>query len=87
MTEHPIVGRRLWRVWGALMHLLGAPWTATIMIAGSVGAVFMLIPVAAAWPNSTITDTLASPAILEWVKGSLGLIILLRRRLGGSQGD
>ena len=87
MTEHPVVGRSLWGAWRALADLMRAPWTATDMIAGSVGAMLMLLPVGAAWPNSYITDTFVSPAILDWVKGSLGLIILLRRLLGGTQGD
>ena len=86
MTEHPVVGRSLWCAWRALAELLRAPWTATDMIAGSVGAVLVLLPVGAAWSNSYITDTLVSPVILDWVKGLLGLILLLRRLLGGTQG-
>ncbi len=87
MTEHPVVGRRLWRVWRAFMELLRAPWTAPDMMAGSVGAVLMLIPVDAAWSQMNLTHTFASAAILDWVKGSLGLLFLLRRRFGSSQGD
>ena len=87
MTEHPIVGRPLWRAWGVLMHLLQEPGTAMSMIARSVGAVLVLIPVGAAWPNSNITETFASAAILDWAKGSLGLLLMLRRLHGSSQGD
>ena len=87
MTEHPIFGRRLRSGWGAFLALIRAPRTATSMIAVSVGAAIMLIPVGAAWSVSSITDTLATAAILDWVKGLLGLILMLRRRIGGSQGD
>lgn len=87
MTEHQIFGRRLRSGWGAFVALIRAPRTATSMIAGSFGAAIMLMSDGAAWPSSNITNTFASPAILEWVKGLLGLIFLLRRRLGGSQGD
>ena len=87
MTEHPVVGRHLWRGWRAFMELLRVPWTATDMMAGSVGAVLMLIPVDTAWSQMNMTDTFASAAILDWVKGALGILFLLRRRFGGSQGD
>ncbi len=87
MTEHPVVGRYLWRGWRTVVELLRAPWTATDMMAASVGAVLILVPVGGAWPDYAITETLASAAILDWAKGSLGLIFLLRRQFGGSQGD
>jgi len=87
MTEHPIVGRPLWRGWGALIHLLREPCTAMSIITGSVGAVLVLVPVNEAWLNSTFAETLASAAILDWAKGLLGLLLMLRRLRGGSHGD
>lgn len=87
MTRHTIFGPHLRSAWRARLALLRAPSAAASVIAGSVGAVLMLIPAGAAWPHANITDALASAAILDWVKGSLGLIFLLRRRFGKPQGD
>jgi len=80
-------GRRLWSGWRALSARSRGPMAAASVIAGSVGAVLMLIPAGAAWTNSSIADLLASAAILDWVKGPLGLIFLLRRQLGTAHGD
>jgi len=85
MRYHTI-GRPLWSGWRPLSTLLRGPSAAASIIAGSVGAVLILIPAGAAWPHSSIADVLASAAILDWVKGSLGLIFFLRRRLGTTQG-
>lgn len=87
MTEHPIVDRRLWGGWRALVAPLRTPRTAASVFAGNVGALLMLIPAGVALPSTNIADVLASADILDWVKGSLGLIFFLRRRLGSSQGD
>jgi hypothetical protein len=57
------------------------------MIAGSVGVVLMVIPAGAAWSISSVADALASAAILDWVKGSLGLMLMLRRLLAKTNGD
>ena len=86
MIAYPRFGHRLRSGWRALPALLRAPSAASSMIAGSVGAVLILIPAGAAWPNSNIADAFASAAILDWVKGSLGLFFLIRRRLGAAQG-
>ena len=76
-----IFGRPPWRGWRTLSTLLRGPSAAVSMVAGGVGAVLILVPAGAAWPHSIIVDALASTAVLDWVKGSLGLIFLLRRRL------
>ena len=86
MTEHPIVNRRLWSGWRALVAPLRTPRTAACVYPSSVGALLMLIPTGVALPNTNIADALASADILDWVKGSVGLIFFLRRRLGSSQG-
>jgi len=56
------------------------------MIAASVGGALMLVPAGTVWPNLNLADALTSVDILDWVKGSLGLIFLLRRRLGNTSG-
>lgn len=87
MTEQPIPGRRSWSGWRPLIALLRAPFAATNMFAGGVGAVLVLLPAEVAWPNTSITAALVSADVFDWAKGLLGLIFLLRRQLGSSQGD
>ena len=86
MIGYPIFGHQPWSGWHALSALLRGPSAAVRMIAASVGAALMLMPAAIAWPSINFADALVSAAILDWVKGSLGLIFLLRRRLGKSNG-
>ena len=87
MTEHPVVGRTLWCAWQTLTDLLQAPETTADIVVGGIGVVAMLMPLGDAWQQSNITDTFISAAVLDWVKGLLGLIFLLRRRFGSSHGD
>lgn len=87
MTEHFLPGRRASCGWRALIAPLRAPFVATNMFAGPVGAVLMLLPAEVAWPGTVITAALASADVFDWVKGLLGLIFLLRRHLGSSQGE
>ena len=73
---------RLWSGWQAHSTLLGGPSAAARMIAASVGGTLLLMPAGTAWANLSFADALVSAAILDWVKGSLGLILFLWRRLG-----
>lgn len=77
---------RLRSGWQAMSSLLRGPYTAASMIAASAGGVLMLVPAGTAWPNMSFADALVSAAILDWVKGSLGLMFLLRRRLRTKNG-
>ena len=86
MIEYPVTSRHLASGWQALLASLRARFAAANMITGSVGAVLALMPAGAAWPAADIADAFASGDILEWVKGSLGLIVLLRRRLRTDDG-
>lgn len=80
-------GRRLWSGWRALSARSRGPMTPASIIAGCASAVLALIPAAAQWINSSVADALASGVILDWMKGLLGLILLLRRQLGTARGD
>ena len=86
MIGYPVTGHHLPSRWCALLASLRARFAAASMIAGSVGAVLALIPAGAASPAANIADALASAAVLDWVQGSLGLVVLLRRRLGTDDG-
>jgi hypothetical protein len=77
---------RLRNGWQAMSSLLRGPYTAASMIAAIAGGVLMLVPAGTAWPNLSFADALVSAAILDWVKGSLGLMFLLRRRLRTKNG-
>ena len=87
MIGYLVLGHHLRSGWCALLALLRAPSAAASMTAASAGAVLLLLPAGTAWPNANIADALASAAILDWVKGSLGLIFLLRRRRSNTHGD
>lgn len=78
---------RLWSGWHALSTRLRAPTVSMHVIAGSISGVLLLMPAGAAWPHSILADSLTSAAALDWVKGSLSLIFLLRRRLTNTNGD
>jgi len=78
---------RLWSGWQALSTLLRGPSAAASMIAARVDAALMLMPAGMTWTNMSFADALVSAAILDWVKGSLGLMFFLRRRLGTAYKD
>ena len=69
-----------------MSSLLRGPSAAAGVIAASVGGALTLMPAGTVWPNLSLADVLASPDILDWAKGSLGLILMLRRGLGKTNG-
>jgi len=77
---------RLRSRWHVMSSLSRGSYTAASMIAASAGGVLMLVPAGMAWPNLSFADALVSAAILDWVKSSLGLMFLLRRRLHTKNG-
>ena len=81
-----ILVRRLWDVWQALSTPLQGPSVAVRILAVSIGAVLTLIPAEAAWPNSSIADSLTSAAVFDWVKAAVGLVFILWRHLGTAKG-
>lgn len=81
------LSHRLWSGWQALSALLRGPSPTARVIAASAGGSLLLMPVGTAWPSMSFADALVSAAILDWVKGSLGLMFFLRRRLGTAHKD
>ena len=76
------IGHRLCSGWQPLYTLLRGRSAAARVIATNVGGALMLLPAGSAWPTLSFADVLTSGATLDWVKGSLGLMFYLWRRLG-----
>lgn len=87
MFDQFILSRQRRGGWPALPALLKAPSAMARIITGSVGAVLILMPGELALLHDNVAHALDSAAILDGVKGSLGLVFFLRRRFGGTQGD
>ena len=86
MIGHPVTGPHLLSRWRALFASSRARLAVTGTIAGSVGVVLALMPAGAAWLYAAIAAAFASADIIDWVKGSLGLVVLLRRGLRTDDG-
>ena len=77
---------RLRSGWHALTSLVRGPSAAAGMIAASVGGALLLMPAETVCLDLNFAGAFASVSILDWVGRSLGLILLLLRRLGATEG-
>jgi len=82
MIGYPVFRHRLWCGWHILSTRVLGRSSATSIVAAGFGGALLLMPAGTTWPSSGLADVLASPAILDWAKGSLGLMFTLWRRLG-----
>lgn len=80
-----LLSHRLWSGWQPLRSLFRGRTAAASMIAASIGGALMLMPTGPAWPNLSFADAFASATALDWVRGSLGLMFSLRRRLSSAR--